>query len=223
MSFEACDHVAHVHLHLTPIATPEIRRHCARCKGTQSFESSGKFRVNANGKMLDAWLIYRCSGCELAWNYPIHERRASRRFDGAELQALMQNDAALATRYASDIEGLRAAGAEILAVRDVAVRRTMLLPAPASTSAIHVSITAAASCKVRLDRVLAWALSLRRSDVLALHASGALLLQSLAAKALKRPTIGTQRIALDLAHVSTEMAAACRAAMCDKSETLRLD
>ena len=36
--------------------------------------SSGKFRVNANGKLLDVWLLLRCSACDRTSKVPVHER-----------------------------------------------------------------------------------------------------------------------------------------------------
>jgi hypothetical protein len=54
---------------------PQPILNCSRCSGARPFRSSGLFRLNANGKRLDAWLIYRCAACDNAWNRTIFERR----------------------------------------------------------------------------------------------------------------------------------------------------
>ena len=41
----------------------KIIRRCGGCGKKMVFECAGKFRVNANGRRLDVWLIYRCQRC----------------------------------------------------------------------------------------------------------------------------------------------------------------
>ena len=53
---------------------PLAVRRCRRCDRARPFRSSGRFRVNANGRRLDIWLVYRCTACEASWNRPVHER-----------------------------------------------------------------------------------------------------------------------------------------------------
>lgn len=75
---------------IVPQTAPQPWRHCRRCGGTRRFRTGGKIRLNANGKLVDAWLIYRCAACDDTWNRPILERRPLRTIDpdvlGAELQ-----------------------------------------------------------------------------------------------------------------------------------------
>ena len=49
-------------------------RRCGGCGKKMVFECAGKFRVNANGRRLDVWLIYRCQRCGHTWNIPLYER-----------------------------------------------------------------------------------------------------------------------------------------------------
>ncbi len=51
-------------------AAPEPWLKCSRCRGTTRFRASGRIRVNANGKRVDAWLIYRVRVLRQAWNSP---------------------------------------------------------------------------------------------------------------------------------------------------------
>jgi hypothetical protein len=54
--------------------------------------SSQKIRLNANGRKLDAWLIYKCVMCDKTWNRPIFERVNVRDISPAVLEALQSND-----------------------------------------------------------------------------------------------------------------------------------
>ncbi|HEV2901158.1 MAG TPA: DUF1062 domain-containing protein [Pseudaminobacter sp.] len=45
--------------------------HCRRCSGTKNHKSSGKIRVDANCKRVNAWLIYKCMSCDGTWNRQI--------------------------------------------------------------------------------------------------------------------------------------------------------
>ncbi len=51
-----------------------VYRRCGGCGKKQEFVNSGKFRVNANGKNVDVWLIFRCKKCKHSWNMTIYER-----------------------------------------------------------------------------------------------------------------------------------------------------
>ena len=103
---------------VAPLETPRIWRSCGRCNARRPFASSGKFRVNAQKKRLDARLIYRCGDCEQTWNRPLVERRPVEAVPPDLLRALTVNDAALARRYAFALAGLphQAPPAEFTAV-----------------------------------------------------------------------------------------------------------
>ncbi|TIN82029.1 MAG: DUF1062 domain-containing protein, partial [Mesorhizobium sp.] len=76
------------------------------CGTVKAYCSSGKFRVNANGKRIDVWLIYRCIDCDNSWNFGIFERCNRRDIDPTLLAALERNDPALAHRHAFDVIAL---------------------------------------------------------------------------------------------------------------------
>ena len=48
-----------------------IYHRCGGCGKKQEFENSKRFRVNANGNLVDVWLIYRCKKCKHSWNLTI--------------------------------------------------------------------------------------------------------------------------------------------------------
>ena len=211
MSISTNASIAHLHLRLTPTEQPQIRHPCARCKSRQIFTSSGKFRVNANGKMIDVWLIYRCAACDQTWNHAVHERRAVKCLSAEELNAFMQNDAALAQRHSADVERLRAAGAEVTAAADIAIERVVLQPATMETAEIVISFALTSPCQIRLDRVLAAGLCLQRRAVVPLVEQAMIGHQTVSAKALKRSVLDGQVIRLDLTRCGDMRATICHA------------
>ena len=56
------------------LSTPHITRYCKKCKTKAEFQSSGAFRVNAQKKTIDVWLIYKCINCDSTWNMTIYTR-----------------------------------------------------------------------------------------------------------------------------------------------------
>lgn len=77
------------------------------CGGLRAFQSSGKIRLNANGRKLDAWLIYKCLTCEKTWNRPIFERQNVRDIDPVVLDALESNDPQWIQKEMFNLEALR--------------------------------------------------------------------------------------------------------------------
>ncbi len=73
----------------------------------KAFKSSDKIRLNANGRMLDAWLIYKCVICEKTWNRPIFERQNIRDIDPVVLEALQSNDPQWIRTETFNLEALR--------------------------------------------------------------------------------------------------------------------
>ena len=89
-----------------------IYRRCGKCGKKQEFINSEKFRVNANGNLIDVWLIFRCKKCKHTWNLLIYERKKISRIDPAEYEQFLQNDYDLARKYGNDISFLRKNNAE---------------------------------------------------------------------------------------------------------------
>jgi hypothetical protein len=87
--------------------TPKVTRNCHQCKQSTAFYSSDKFRVNAQQKSIDVWLIYKCVHCDSTWNYSILSRVHPDRMDSELHQRFMSNDRNTAWMYAFQIEQLR--------------------------------------------------------------------------------------------------------------------
>ncbi|GGJ76116.1 DUF1062 domain-containing protein [Virgibacillus salexigens] len=87
--------------------TPFIRRNCNKCKTNTEFYCSEKFRMNANQKIVDIWLIYNCIHCEGTWNYPILSRVNINKMDSKVIRKFMNNDKETVWYYAFQINKLR--------------------------------------------------------------------------------------------------------------------
>jgi hypothetical protein len=70
---------------------PAIVRPCADCPGSRH-HPSGKFRVNANGKLLDVWLLLNCAACGRVSKVPVHERARVQSLEAARRLAYQAND-----------------------------------------------------------------------------------------------------------------------------------
>ena len=152
-------------VHLPAVVTvsstspPPITWHCATCRRAERFACSERFRANANGKLVDVWLIYRCGRCDRTKNITVLERRPVGRVPRPLLDAAIANDAATARRLARDVGLLRRAGAAIAGPDE------WTIDAPAPPSASEVVLHFPEPLLVRLDAVAAAALDVRRGDV----------------------------------------------------------
>src|SRR5262245_8081377 len=158
------------------LATPAWPDTCVRCRRLTPHDSTGKFRVNANGERHDVWLLYRCRDCGETKKRRLAQRRlASELPGGAPLAAYLENDAALARRHAFAFEP---------APREALPYRVHRPPLPASGAlAAHIAQTEPSGA--RWDRFLAQELGWTRSRVARAAACGALVLPD--AGALSRP------------------------------------
>ena len=100
-------------------AAPVALRPCGTCGADAEFASTGLFRVNAQKKRLDVWLIYRCATCGSVWNSAVISRGRPGSIDREELERFTGNDPVMALWCALDVgllafvvEGDRPAGGE---------------------------------------------------------------------------------------------------------------
>lgn len=190
---------------IVPQTAPQPWLNCNRCGGLRLFESSGKVRVNAHGKRLDAWLVYNCASCKNSWNRPILERQNVRDVEPSLLDALLRNDPDYVRRLAFDVDDLRRKSERIALFPDVEVRKEAL-DAPASTPDIlELRLVAPFPVSFRLDRLLAIELGLSRARVEALTASGILTSSTTSVRALRRPVMDQTIIRIDLSALNGEI------------------
>lgn len=140
--------------------TLRVLRSCPRCARITPFASSDRFRVNASGRRLDVWLVYRCTACDFTWNLTIAERSTPEAIGAAALSAYHRNDRELAWRCAFDLERLRRAKARPEPTVPFMVERP---PIPEGPFTIRFEVPFPIG--IRLDRLLARELGIPRSSL----------------------------------------------------------
>ena len=84
-----------------PTCLPTIVRRCHACP-SERFRAHGKFRVNANHKLLDAWLLALCTTCGDTTKLTVFERTHVRSVRPELLDRLHHNDPGLAAELLQD-------------------------------------------------------------------------------------------------------------------------
>jgi hypothetical protein len=181
---------------------------CSRCGDARPFVSSRKFRVNANGRTIDAWLIYRCSSCAATWNRPVIERRKVRDIDPRMLEALRANDPDWERRVAFDVEDLRRRAVRIQEFAEVEVRKEATAEPPPDPSRVDIRIAVPHPVSLRIDRLLAAGLGLSRQRIHRLHVGGLLAIMPERSRPLRRPVQDGMRINIGLAAGTEALAIA---------------
>jgi hypothetical protein len=81
---------------------PRIHHRCAGCATPSTFEPTGRFRVNANRRTLDVWLLLRCVACQRVRKATVVERASVRTVPPAVLDGYLRNDPALLAGVLAD-------------------------------------------------------------------------------------------------------------------------
>ncbi|SHO48661.1 DUF1062 domain-containing protein [Anaerocolumna xylanovorans] len=84
---------------IQPKESYRILKNCPKCKGKSYYKNSNNFRVNANGKQIDVWLIYQCETCNNTYNLSVYERVRASALQQREYEAFLRNDKDLAFYY----------------------------------------------------------------------------------------------------------------------------
>ncbi|MGB3248635.1 MAG: DUF1062 domain-containing protein [Tabrizicola sp.] len=181
---------------IEPITSPQPRRHCSTCGDSRRFRSSGKVRLNANGRKLDAWLIYKCESCDRTWNLPLLERAVVGGLDPATLQAMQQSAPDWVRRQEFDVARLARFCDRVEGTSEVEIAKRVQGVLPEDWSRIDLVVEAPFGLGQRLDRLLARELGLARSAVQEMIVSGHLVCDQASARALKRAAAGSFRFCL---------------------------
>jgi hypothetical protein len=86
---------------LRPTDFPTIRRRCRTCPSTEC-RTQGRFRVNANHKLLDVWLLALCVQCGETVKLTVLERVHVRSIEPTMLDGFHDNAPALAAKLLAD-------------------------------------------------------------------------------------------------------------------------
>jgi hypothetical protein len=147
---------------IIPGSAPEPWLNCNRCRGMTRFRTSGKVRVNANGKRVDAWLIYKCTSCDNTWNRPILERRHISTIDPHLLASLQANDPDLSRRLA--LEKWRRK-LKMEHFDDATVRKEVVSESARPVCRLEIVCVVPETTGLRVDRLLSTELRLSRSRI----------------------------------------------------------
>ncbi|MCX4552966.1 MULTISPECIES: DUF1062 domain-containing protein [unclassified Streptomyces] len=86
---------------VTPTCLPHVLRRCHTC-AAERFRASGKFRVNAHHKLIDAWLLVLCTACGETAKLTVLERMNVRSVRPELLDRLHDNDPGLTAELLRD-------------------------------------------------------------------------------------------------------------------------
>ena len=186
---------------VTPKDAPQPLIACNRCGCNKPFQSSGKFRLNAQGKRLDAWLIYKCTSCQNTWNCPIWERLNIRETDPVLMEALHLNDQVLAKSLAFDIERLRQHTRQVKECADMDVHKELVSNPARPWSALEIVMIVPFSTSSRTDRLLASELGLSRARIRTFEKNGILRLTQPESLSIRRPVKDQMHVYFDLLRI----------------------
>ncbi|NIA68239.1 DUF1062 domain-containing protein [Pelagibius litoralis] len=158
------------------------------------------FRVNANGKRLDAWLIYNCTACGNTWNRPVLKRRPVGGIDPRFLAALRANDAETAEHVAFDLADLRRKAERVEVFAEVLLRKEVLIAPENPAERLEIAFALPAAVGLRLDRLLAAELGLARSRLQRLQDTGRLTVSPDGARSLRKAPHRGLRVTIDLSR-----------------------
>jgi hypothetical protein len=187
---------------IEPLSPPQVLRHCGTCGKNRPFRSSGKVRLNANGRRLDAWLIYKCTTCDRTWNLALLERVPVDRVPPADLAAMQTSDPGWVRARAFDLSALRRHAPQVILPLDLAVTKRRPDRIAAGWSRIVLTLECPCPVGQRLDRLLAQELGLSRSFLQAMHAAGGLEVVQGPRHALKAPVSGSVVLLFDLDRIA---------------------
>jgi hypothetical protein len=147
---------------VVPTCLPLVRRRCHAC-GSERFSASGKFRVNANHKLIDAWLLVLCTACGETAKLTVLERMTVRCIPPEFLDRLHGNDPGLTAELLQDSVVQRRN--RIALDWDGAWRLDTGLPDQLDREVIDVAVRFAARIPVRPVRLIAEGCGLARAEV----------------------------------------------------------
>jgi hypothetical protein len=153
---------------IVPLQTPQVYHNCAKCGGKQIFYCSEKFRMNANHKKIDVWLIYKCRECDYTWNCTILSRVNVRSIPADLYAKFKDNDADEAWRYAFKFDMLKKNGVETHPEVEYRVDGGEIDFRDASKEVIRLRVATKFGLPVRVDTLLHKKLGISRTQVEAL-------------------------------------------------------
>lgn len=103
----------HVVWEVQYLSLPKVSKYCKKCGKKTIFSCSEKFRVNAQRRCLDIWLIYKCSDCNTTWNARVYSQISPQSLNSERLEGFHKNEEILVAEYAMDSNFLLQNGVEV--------------------------------------------------------------------------------------------------------------
>ena len=151
--------------------------------------------MNANGKRVDAWLIYRCTSCDNTWNRPVLERRHVATIDPHLLASLQANDPELSRRLA--FEKLRRK-LKVEHFDDATVRKEVVSESARPACRLEIVCVVPEATGLRVDRLLSTELRLSRRRIQSMQNAGHL---AASPEGLRRPLRNGLHVRIELRGV----------------------
>ncbi len=90
-----------------------VLKYCKKCGRKNRFACSRQFRVNAQRRYLDIWLIYKCCDCNTTWNATVYSRISPQALKPERLDGFYKNNNELVEKYAMNSQFLQENGVEV--------------------------------------------------------------------------------------------------------------
>ena len=135
---------------------------CVDCAGDRATTGDRRFRVNANGKLLDVWLLVNCVSCDRTSRLTVHHRVPVRSLRADLLAGYTANDAEL---FAATLMDPTLARRNRFALDWEDCWELEAPAAPEGPWPLQVDVAFEDPVPVRPERLIAQALGISRSEV----------------------------------------------------------
>jgi hypothetical protein len=150
---------------------PAVVRPCPDCSGARH-RPSGKFRLNANGKLLDVWLLLCCTSCGRTSKVPVHERVHVQALEHPRLLAYEANDPAAVRELAMSAPFAARHGYRLDWSGTWDLETDTPFYSPRDPAALNVLIRFELPVPIRVELLLMRGLGLSRGEVRRMVATG---------------------------------------------------
>lgn len=153
-------------------SSPCVVRHCAKCGARKPFIPSDQIRINAQKKLLDVWLIYRCGDCGQTWNMEVFARVSPGQLDRSLYDRLLSNDGDLIRSLSFDRQLHAKKGAPLCVdTLSYSIQGERFAP-DALKEPAELAITCPVPLGIRLSKLLREILGLSAREFESMAASG---------------------------------------------------
>jgi len=155
------------------LGLPAIVKACVTCRSTRH-HPTGKFRVNANGKLLDVWMLICCELCGRTSKIPVHERISVQELDSERLLMFQDNDPVVVRELAMDAALAGKAGYQLdwSGTWELETGTPSCEPGREDPAPLKVIIRFELPAPIRVEKLLRIGFGLSRSAVKGMVSSG---------------------------------------------------